>query len=297
MTDPEPPAAVLTDATISRLLSAIERQTGLSREAGLTARLQRALRTRDLHGLHALATRLETVPWRDPEWQTLISRLLVHETYFFRDWAQLDHLAQTGLPDRIARATARGQLELRLWSAGCASGEEAYTLAAVTMQAMLRAGVAHEHGDAMLPQTGWRMEVVGSDLSVDMIAKAQRGIYATAGLSPFRAMRDGYGRLFPPHGAASREVRADLRARVRFLQDNLLDGPPPVTGADVVVCRNVLVYFVPEARRAALAKLTAALSPGGFLLLGPTDPQPPPELFEALWSSGPVIYRRRPTAP
>jgi chemotaxis protein methyltransferase CheR len=84
-----------------------------------------------------------------------------------------------------------------------------------------------------------------------------------------------------------------LRARVRFVQDNLLDGPPPVTNADVVVCRNVLVYFADAARQAALVKLTSALAPGAYLLPGPTDPRPPPELFDAIWSDGPVIYRRK----
>jgi len=139
------------------------------------------------------------------------------------------------------------------------------------------------------------LEVVGSDLSSDMIALAGKGVYSTTGLSPFRAMREGYGRFFPAIAPGSRTVRADLRARLRFVQDNLLDGPPPLTDADVVVCRNVLVYFAHPARQIALAKLSRALTPGGYLLLGPTDPRPPPDMFDTLWSSGPVIYRRRPT--
>jgi len=287
----------LSDAVISRLLSAIERQTGLSREAGLTARLHRALRTRELSSLHALVPRLEALPWQDPDWQALINRLLVHETYFFRDWPQLDHLARNGLPERISDALATGRRALSIWSAGCASGEEAYTLAAITLHAMLRADVARELGDALLPQAGWQLEVVGTDLSVDMIEHARRGVYPTAGLSPFRAMRDDYRRLFPVESPTSRQVRADLRGRVRFIHENLLEGPAPVAGADVVVCRNVLVYFVDSARQAALAKLTAALAPGGYLLLGPTDPRPPAAEFDAIWSSGPVIYRRRPATP
>jgi chemotaxis protein methyltransferase CheR len=278
---------------IARLLDAIERQTGLSRDAGLRARLQRALRTRELHDLHALAPRLETLPWYHPEWQALIARLLVHETYLFRDWPQLEHLAHCGLPDRFEDALAAGRRSLCLWSAGCASGEEAYTLAAITLQSMVLAGVANEHGETMRPRAGWSLEVVGSDLSDDMIARAGRGIYTTAGLSPFRAMREGYGRLFPAGPPGTRSVRADLRARVRFVQDNLLDGPPPVADADVVACRNVLVYFAESARLTALTKLTSALAPGGFLLLSPTDPRPPADQFDAIWSAGPVIYRRR----
>lgn len=290
---PARPEPSLPEATISRLLTAIERRTGLSRDAGLAGRLDRALRTQNAAGLYALATRLETLPWHSPDWQQLITGLLVHETYFFRDWPQLEHLAQNGLPDRIAEAAANGDRTLRIWSAGCASGEEAYTLAVVTLNAMARAGAAIEYGDTMVPQSGWRLEVIGSDISRDMVDQADRGIYSTSGLSPFRAMRDGYGRFFPSCGPGARAVRADLRARLRFVQDNLLDGPPPITRADAVVCRNVLVYFAEVARHEALAKLTAALGPGGYLLLGPTDPRPPPELFDTLWSSGPAIYRRR----
>ena len=243
--------------------------------------------------VRALVPRIEVASWRDQDWQKLFTRLLVHETYFFRDWRQLDHLAEHGLAVRIADALARGHNALSVWSAGCASGDEAYTLAAITLRAMLRAGVAHEHGNTMLPRAGWRLDVVGSDLSSEMIAHAGRGVYSTVGVSPFRAMREDYERLFPPDGPSSRAVRADLRRSVRFVQDNLLDGPPRVTDADVVVCRNVLVYFTDSARQAALTKLVGAVAPGGFLLLGPTDPRPPSDLFDALWSAGPVIYRRR----
>ena len=290
-----PPRATpsLPDSTITRLLDAIERRTGLSRDAGLRTRLERALRSREQSGLLALVPRLETLPWRDPEWQALITRLLVHETYFFRDWPQLEHLAESGLPDRISDARTSGRRSLRIWSAGCASGEEAYTLAAITLQSMVLAGVAHEHGDTMRPGAGWSLEVVGSDLSDDMIAHAARGIYTTAGLSPFRAMREGYGRLFPSDGPGTRSVRADLSARVRFALDNLLDGPPPVTDADIVACRNVMVYLAESGRLAALTKLTSALAPGGYLLLSPTDPRPPADQFDAIWSAGPVIYRHR----
>ena len=151
---------------------------------------------------------------------------------------------RNGLPNRISDAIATGRRALSIWSAGCASGEEAYTLVAITLQAMLRADVAREQGDTLLPRAGWQLEVVGSDLSVDMIERAKLGVYPTAGLSPFRAMRDDYRRLFPVESPMSRQVRADLRGRVRFIHENLLEGPAPVAGADVVVCRNVLVYFV-----------------------------------------------------
>ena len=279
------------DPPTAHLLDVIERQAGLSRDAGLAERLARRV---PLTGRHALAMRLERLSWRDPDWQSLIAPLLVHETYLFRDWPQLEHLAQTGLPERIALADREGHRVLRLWSAGCASGEEAYSLAAVTLTAMLCAGVAQEQDDTLLPKAGWRLEVIGSDLSQDMVTRAGRGEFTTAGLSPFRAMPVGYERFFPANGPGVRGVRADLRAQVRFVQSNLLDGPTPGAGVDVAVCRNVLVYLTAAARRTALDALTSAIAPNGFLLLGPTDAAPPVDMFDAIWSAGPVIYRRRP---
>ena len=124
----------------AHLLDVIERQAGLSRDAGLAARLARRV---PLVGRQTLAIRLERLSWRDPDWQSLVAPLLVHETYLFRDWPQLEHLAQAGLPERIALAEREGRRALRLWSAGCASGEEAYSLGAVTLTAML-----HEIGRA-----------------------------------------------------------------------------------------------------------------------------------------------------
>jgi chemotaxis protein methyltransferase CheR len=295
--DSIPGAETVGDPTTAHLLDVIERQAGLSRDAGLAARLARRV---PLAGRQALAMRLERLSWRDPDWQSLIAPLLVHETYLFRDWPQLEHLAQAGLPERITLTEREGRRVLRLWSAGCASGEEAYSLGAVTLTAMLRAGVAHEQGDTLLPVTGWRLEVIGSDLSQEMVTRAGCGEFTTAGLSPFRAMPAGYEQFFPATGPGVRGVRADLRAQVRFVQSNLLDRPAPVdgpalgTGVDVAVCRNVLVYLTAAARRTAMDALTNAIVPNGFLLLGPTDAPPPIDTFDAIWSAGPVIYRRRP---
>jgi chemotaxis protein methyltransferase CheR len=288
---------------VARLESAITRQTGLSAQAGLASRLARALREHD--DVDRLAQQLEARRWHEPEWQALITQVLVHETYLFRDWPQLDHLRQAGLPGRIAAAQRAGTRRLSLWSAGCSSGEETYSLAALALRSMVDAGVAHEHGDALRPSAGWTVEVIGSDISREVLSRAREGVFSTEGLSPFRAMQSDYADFFPvpqpglqsdPERdslASTRVARSDLRAHVRFVHDNLLDGPPPVLGADVVVCRNVLIYLTDTARNFALTKLVAAVAADGFLLLGPTDPPPPASAFEAVWSAGPVIYRRR----
>ena len=274
-----PPERTGRDPATTRLLEVIEREAGLS-QAGLEARVGRHWPP-EQH--QAVAARLAVLSWRDPEWQALVEPLLVHETYLFRDWAQLHHLAEIGVRE-LARCRDGTDRRLTVWTAGCASGEEAYSLAAVVRSA--------------LPQddAGWSVAVVGSDLSRDMVERAGRATFSVAGLSAFRAMRPEFEALFPDAGGHCRTAHPELRRLVRFTADNLVQGPPPVRGADIVSCRNVLIYMADWARQAALARLTDAVAPGGVLLLGPTDRAPPDALFEPVWGRGAVFYRRRPPA-
>lgn len=265
-----------------RLLDLVECRMGMSREAGLIGRLARSLG----EPAPGLAARLAAAQWRDPAWQAFIEPLVVHESYLCRDWPQLRHLAEAGLPGLIATRPA-----LRVWSAGCAAGEEAYTLGALTLDAMVRAGAAGERGDAIVPVNGRSLSVLGSDVSVAAIARAQRGAFQTAGLSAFRSLPVEFDRFFPQGGPGERTVRPDLRGVVRFLAHDLLSGPAPVAAADVVACRNVLVYLTAAARRAAMDRVMAAVTPGGYLLLGPTDPAPR-QGFVPVWASDAVIHRR-----
>lgn len=271
MTDPAP-APFASDPSTARLLAVIERQAGLAR-AGLESRVNRHFPPEQRA---AVAERLAVLSWRDPDWQALVEPLLVHETFLFRDWAQLRHLRAVGLAERLAQPGAR---RLTIWSAGCSSGEEAYSLAALATTAL----------DG---KPGWTVRVVGSDLSRAMVHRAARATFRLGQLSAFRAMPSEFEALFPGAGPEFRTVRADLRDQVRFAADNLLDGPAPVTAADVVACRNVLIYMAGWARSAALQRLAGAVAPGGFLLLGPTDQPPPPAQFEPIWGEGAVIYRR-----
>jgi chemotaxis protein methyltransferase CheR len=88
-------------------------------------------------------------------------------------------------------------------------------------------------------------------------------------------------------------VRQDVLRHVRFEQGNLMHPRPLGSGFDVVACRNVLVYFAPQSRKVAQANVEAAVRPGGFLLLGPTDTPPDARRFETIWGDRAVIYRKR----
>ncbi|MBL9037549.1 MAG: methyltransferase domain-containing protein [Archangium sp.] len=186
------------------------------------------------------------------ELRQLTQELTVGETYFFRNIEQFNALAEVVLPDRsAARKSTR---TLRLLSAGCASGEEAYSL-----EIWLR-----EH----LLEPGWTVAVQAIDLNATSLAKAAAGRYAKWALRETPA--ELQERWFRPSG---RDFVIDqgVREAVRFDERNLLHDDPaiwPPERYDVVFCRNVLMYFSPEHAADIVARITRSLAPGGYLFLG-----------------------------
>jgi chemotaxis protein methyltransferase CheR len=231
------------------------------------------------------------------DWLTLIESLTTNETYLFRDFGQLDLLRSVGLPAIIAANRRTARPKLRLWSAGCASGEEAYSLAVLALQAMVEAGAAHEFANEIVLSPSWSLEVLGTDISRPMLVLARNALYGTGSLSPFRAVPQPMLCFFPEAPGegrkSSRQVRRDVRSHVTFAHANLLRDHPPARSFDVVACRNVLVYFAPAARKVAQSAVEAAVRIGGILLLGPTDSTPDPRHFEEIWGTNAMIYRRR----
>jgi chemotaxis protein methyltransferase CheR len=198
------------------------------------------------------AAYLELAAGGSDEAGRLAELLRVGETRFFRHRAQVAALRAHVIPER-ASAAAIARRPLRAWSAGCASGEEAWTLA------MLLADAA--------PASGW--EVVGTDLADAALERAREGVYAAERATDVPP--DVRARWLRPvargGGAGVLRVADELRSRVTFRRHNLLDARAP--GAfDVVLCRNVLIYFDGESRRGALGRLHAALAHGGWLFVG-----------------------------
>lgn len=180
----------------------------------------------------------------------LAAELTVAETYFFRNNEQYRACAEIVLPDRIALSCDRS---LQLLSAGCASGEEAYSLAMVA-----RAVV----------DPSWQLSILGVDVNPAMVSRATRATYSPWALRETPA--EIQQRWFRPHGRDFL-LDEDLRAAVRFEVGNLVTDDPrlwPAGTYDVVFFRNVLMYFTPEMAHAAVARLTRALKPGGYLFLG-----------------------------
>jgi chemotaxis protein methyltransferase CheR len=188
------------------------------------------------------------------ELSALAEALTVNETYFFRNVEQFRVLADVALPDRVRRRGAGGPLALL--SAGCSTGEEAYSLAMVAAE--------------QVPDT-CRTAIVGLDVNRGALRKAMAGRYSewslretpeTARERWFRACADGV------------EIEPRLRAQVRFVEHNVARDDPVLFAPgtyDVVFCRNLLMYLTPDAARAVVERITRALAPGGFLFLGHTD--------------------------
>jgi chemotaxis protein methyltransferase CheR len=282
---------------VARLLVKIEADAGLRVDEGLEGKLRTVLASVGASDLDAWMREIEGFDREHPAWLALIESLTTHETYLFRDWEQLELLCTIGLAPLIAAARRVARPTLRLWSAGCASGEEAYTLAVLALEALVRAGVACERPQSVELVAPWTLDVVGTDISRLALAQAHNGLYSTGSLSSFRAAPEPLLRFFPLAdalpGRTSRRVRRDVAQHVRFSRANLMRAQPPADDLDVVACRNVLVYFTPAARKIVRTAIEAAVRPGGFLLLGPTDAPPDPKRFETVWGTHAVIYRKR----
>ena len=191
-------------------------------------------------------------------------------TAFFRDPAQFDFLAARVLPE----ALARGGL-VRLWSAGCASGEEAWSLAMQAVEAL---------------PSGAAARVLGTDIDAAAIEAARRGVYRSEAITGMSRAR--YLRWFRPDGGSGRAaICARLRRAVVFRRQDLLR--PWETGLpfDAIFCRNVMIYLDREARRALQQRCADSLVAGGYLFLGRAEwPAGADGRFEAVTDT---IFRKR----
>jgi chemotaxis protein methyltransferase CheR len=230
----------------------LEDRTGQQLAAGRHWRIDAALRT--LAQANGMASVEQLAAALDGGRNTvlldaLVDALLNHETYFFRDRAAFDLLAGAALP-RLAESR-RYRRRLRIWCAGCSTGQEAYSVA------MLLA-------DRPDLWEGWSFDILGTDVAAATIARANDGLYSRFEVQrglPVQLML----RHFTPEGEEWR-VQPDLRRQVRFARHNLLDPPPG--RFDVILCRNVLLYLAPELRRLAFDRLASAMMADGLLMLG-----------------------------
>jgi chemotaxis protein methyltransferase CheR len=242
----------LSDKSFLWLRDFFERESGISlrpeKRTLVISRLQKRLEIRALRDFEAYCEMLKN-PAEQQERSIALSALTTHETYFFRDPRQFEHLAGKVLGSFPHRP-------LRLWSAACSTGEEAWSMA------MLLADKLGLHG--------W--ELVGSDLSDTVLEHAARGLYSMERLSCMppeflrrycrKGLEDYSGQLL---------ISRPLRERVRFCQHNLLASNPALGRFDVIFLRNALIYFDKPRRHQIIEQISAHLNPGGYLYLGESE--------------------------
>ena len=244
----------ISDSSSRILAGLLEARTGqqltMSRRWRIETALSALLRERGIGTLDELITIL--VMGKEPKLSDqVVEALLNNETYFFRDRTPFDVLSRHALPNlAIKRASKK---KLRIWSAGCSTGQEVYSLA------MLFAEQAEQW-------RGWTIDILGTDVSQTVIDKAkagaytqfevQRGLAITQTIRWFEETADGW-RVVDP-----------LRKQVRFQVHNLLEQPPGLGSFDVVLCRNVLLYLSAEKKTLAFDRLASAMAPDGYFMLG-----------------------------
>ncbi|MBI1779276.1 MAG: methyltransferase [Proteobacteria bacterium] len=291
---PLPPGpSPVPSGRLAEVYAEIERTAGVHVSATVAVKLEKLFVASDTAALAEWVRRIRRPGPMHPDLQLLIESLTTHETFLFRDKGQLELLRTDILPALIARARTTGERRLRLWSAGCSSGEEAYSLAVVVLAALADAGEAIAANGRVTPLPDWRIEVLGTDISGRAIDAATAGVYGTTGLSSFRAVPPELLHYFPPGEAdATRRVCAELRRIVRFQRLNLMDIAPPLVECDVVACRNVLIYLTDAATRHVHELVHRALMPGGALLLGPADSLLEPARYRSHATNRGVIHCR-----
>lgn len=244
----------LGDKEFTRFQAFIYEAAGISlsdsKKVLVSGRLEKRLRHHHLNSYSDYLALLSQ-PGQAAERQIAIDQLTTNETYFFREPRHFELLREWAL---AARDAGRG---LRVWSAACSSGEEAYSIA------MVLADCLGEHRP-------W--EVVASDISSRVLQRARYGHYPVERTTQIPL---GYLQRFCLRGTGEQAgtllVQRTLRQRVQFTQINLDQTLPPQAAFDVIFLRNVMIYFSNDTKRRVVARLVGQLRPGGHLLIGHSE--------------------------
>lgn len=193
---------------------------------------------------------------RDQELAQAIDLLTTNETYFFREESQLRTFVQEIIPETLVRREKEGSRRLRIWSAGCSTGEEPYTLAMLLLERS--------------ELKGWSIDIIGTDISQRVLQVARRGVY---GSSSFRATDAHYIRKYFEEFEGKFRIVDEVRRMVSISHLNLFDSARVslLGQMDAIFCRNVIIYFDLEAKKKVIEHFAQRMYPGGFLLLGHSE--------------------------
>ena len=280
MSERQGPGHALSEHELSEIRMLIEERTGIcfdeSRERFFSTRVREHLRAK---GLPRGTDLLRSMRKSNVEYEALLETLLTQETSFFRYPGVYDAFEKRVLPELHVKKFWKNPRTLRIWSAGCSTGEEPYSIA-ITI------------GDSLSFADSWNVEILATDVGRHALKHAERGVYSGRSIASvtekqlanhFSAMEKG------------QQVKPRLRKMVSFAQMNLAS-PVYLGRMDAIFCMNVLIYFSEERRRALVQRFYETLEPGGYLFLGHSESiSKMPVKFQAIVLNDCILYRR-PTA-
>lgn len=249
--------ADMSEVELNNWLELLERRTGIclprERQSFLVNNLDQRMRELALGSYEAYYQYLNDGVQGELEWELLVDRLTVHETRFMRDEHALSLVTAKCLPD--FQASSDKDTAFRLWSVGCATGEEPYSLAMVIDNYFQQTDASFDY------------EILATDISLASLITAQWGVYLhNRGKNMPQSFHERYTQQ---HDATHFKVVKPIRDKVRFSQFNLLGlDKATVSLMDVVICQNVLIYFRQAQRRKILDEIIRFIKPGGTLILG-----------------------------
>lgn len=279
-------SVAVPDFLLSRLSDFLESQMGLhfptERWRDLERGIAAAFRESGCADVETFIHSLLSAPLTRDRIEALSSHLTVGETYFFREKNNLAVLEQHILPE-LLRVRARSGRHLRIWSAGCCSGEEPYSIAMLL--------------DRLIPDVDeWNLTIIATDINRQSLRKAEQGVY---GAWSFRDtpgwIRDRY---FTARQDGRFEIQARIRRKVTFSYLNLAEDSYPsfvnnTNAMDVIFCCNVLMYFAPERARKVVDRLQRSLVDGGWMITSPAETSTVLfSAFAAVQYSGAFLYRK-----
>ena len=254
---------VLKDREFKRFSSVIYDEVGIkmppAKKTLLEARLQKRLKALGIGTFEEYADYFFSASGRQNELVHLIDVVTTNKTDFFREPAHFDFLVKKAIPQLIQERNSGFGSPLKVWSAGCSTGEEPYTLAMV-----LSEYAAHN--------PGFRSSILASDICTEVLAKSRNAIYAEERTDPIPLnLKKKY--LLKSRDKAKGLVRIvpGLRSMIKFMRLNFMEDFPLTEQMDIIFCRNVIIYFDKQTQSHLMMRFWKQLAPGGFLFLGHSE--------------------------
>ncbi|MGB6901065.1 MAG: protein-glutamate O-methyltransferase CheR [Candidatus Acidiferrum sp.] len=280
MNERQGPGHGFSEHELSEIRMLIEERTGIcfdeSRERLFSGREKEHLRVK---GMDRGTDLLRAIRKSNVEYEALLEGLLTQETSFFRYPSVYQAFEKRVLPELHVKKFWKNPRTLRIWSAGCSTGEEPYSIA-ITI------------ADSLSFSDSWNVEILATDVGRHALKHAERGVYAGRSLGSVSPQQLGT-HFSPTHDG--QQVKPKLRKLVTFAQMNLASAVY-VGRMDMIFCMNVLIYFTEERRRTLVQRFYDTLEPGGYLFLGHSESiSKMPVKFQAIVLNDCILYRK-PTA-